>query len=60
MHVINSAYLAGVVDLDSIVYGAYGNGRPKPEKLKLYHDNLYIYNKSLNSKNSGDRAKCIK
>lgn len=33
------------------IQGKYGHGNPKPEKLKKFHEKLYILNKSLNSKN---------
>lgn len=41
--------------LNSSYFGQYGHGRPKPKKLQNFHYNLYLKNKSLNTKNSGDR-----
>jgi len=41
--------------LNTTEFGKYGFGRPKPKKLKKKHYNLYIQNKNINTKNSGDR-----
>lgn len=37
-------------------FGKYGSGRSKSDELKKFHYSLYLKNKSLNSKNSGDRG----
>lgn len=45
--------------INTTEYGSYGNKRPKPEDLKIKHHNLYLNNKELNTKNSGERRKNV-
>lgn len=42
--------------LNSSYFGKYGNGRPKLKELCDFHHSLYLKNKELNTKNSGDRS----
>lgn len=42
--------------LNTMEYGKYGFGRPKPEALKEKHYGIYLQMKELNTKNSGERS----
>lgn len=42
--------------IDNTHSGMFGFGRPKPEELKQLQHKLYLDNKKLNTKNSGNRS----